>query len=63
MENIGVMPATSMEGISKVPLSYLKVGESRRSGKFFSVTERKEVVCWYCRVTSKYVFAMKLLGT
>ena len=28
-----------------------------------SLAECKEVVCWYCRVTSKYVFAMKLLGT
>ena len=28
-----------------------------------SLTECKEVVCWYCSVTSKYIFAMKLLGT
>ena len=30
-----------------------------------SPTECIEVVCWYCacRVISKYVFAMKLLGT
>ena len=26
-----------------------------------SLTECKEVVCWYRWVTSKYIFAMKLL--
>ena len=28
-----------------------------------SITELKEVVSWYRWVTSKYTFAMKLLGT
>ena len=33
-----MMPATNMEEISKVPLSYMKVGDA-------SITESKEVVC------------------